>query len=156
VRVRRKLPTPPITDHREVEEHVRKTVEKLRTQRAVRQGLGGAQNSDSDSAISTIGLQNLNAITAPVVSGRRRMAANFPVSERRTTGSLVILCRLPKACRRPKKIQWPTYLLTFHHTQPCKKPEVLLSRSDIISNTYGTRHVIRQSCFGINVHNKNC
>ena len=31
VRVRRKLPTPPITDPREVEEHVRKTIEKLRT-----------------------------------------------------------------------------------------------------------------------------
>ena len=90
VRVRRKLPTPPVTDPGEVEEHVRRTIDKLRTQRAFRRHLGGAQNSDSDSAISTIGLQNLYSITAPVVSGRRRMAANFPVSERRTTGSAVI------------------------------------------------------------------
>ena len=90
VRVRRKLPTPPVTDPREVEEHVRRTIDKLRTQRAFRRHLGGAQNSDSDSAISTIGLQNLYSITAPVVSGRRRMAANFPVSGRRTTGSAVI------------------------------------------------------------------
>jgi hypothetical protein len=58
VRVRRKLPTPPVTDPREVEEHVRQTLDKLRTQRAFRQHLGGAKNSDSDSVISTIGLQN--------------------------------------------------------------------------------------------------
>ena len=37
-----------------------------------------------------MGLQNLCSITAPVVSGRRRMAASFPVSERRATGSAVI------------------------------------------------------------------
>ena len=90
VRVRRKLHLSPVTDPREVEEHVRRTLDKLRTQRAFRRHLGGAQNGDSDSAISTIGLQNLYAITAPVLSGRRRMAANFPVSERRTTGSAVI------------------------------------------------------------------
>src|SRR5208282_2550030 len=90
VRVRRKLPTPPVTDPREVEEHVRRTLDKLLTQRAFRRHLGGAQNSDSDSAISTIGLQNLYSTTAPVVSGRRRMAANFPVSERRTTGGAVL------------------------------------------------------------------
>src|SRR5208282_2401264 len=90
VRVRGRLPTPPVTDPGEVEEHVRRTIDKLLTQRAFRRNLGGAQNSDSDSAISTIGLQNLYSITASVVSGRRWMAANFPVSERRTTGSAII------------------------------------------------------------------
>ena len=48
------------------------------------------ENNDSDPSISTVGLQNLCSITAPVISGRRRMAANFPVSERRTTSSAVI------------------------------------------------------------------
>src|SRR5208282_2720713 len=70
VRVRRKLPTPPLTDPREVEEHVRRTIDKLRAQKAFRRYLGGAQNFDSDSSIST----KLCSITAPVVSGRRRMA----------------------------------------------------------------------------------
>ena len=32
--VRRKWPTPPLTDPREVDEHVRKTIERLRTQKA--------------------------------------------------------------------------------------------------------------------------
>ena len=91
VRVRRKLPTPPLTDPRGVEEHVRRTIDKLRTQKAFRRHQGGAQNNDSDCPISTVGLQNLCSITAPVVSGRRRMAANFSVAERRTTGSAVIL-----------------------------------------------------------------
>ena len=40
LRVRRKLSTPLITDPREVEEHVRKTIDKLRTQRAFRRHLG--------------------------------------------------------------------------------------------------------------------
>jgi len=93
-RVRRKLPTPPLTDPREVEEHVRRTIDKLRTQKAFRRHLGGAQSNDSDSSLSTVGLQNLCSITAPVVSGRRRMAASFPVSERRATGSAVIIPRL--------------------------------------------------------------
>ena len=90
VRVRRKLPTPPLIDPSGVEEHIRRTMDKLRTQKAFRRHLGGAQNNDSDSSISTVGLQNLCSITAPVISGRRRMAANFPVSERQTTGSAVL------------------------------------------------------------------
>ena len=90
VRVRRKLPIPPLIDPRGVEEHIRKTMDKLQTQKAFRRHLGGVQNNDSDSSISTVGLQSLCSITAPVISGRRRMAANFPVSERRTTGSAVI------------------------------------------------------------------
>src|SRR5271166_2349658 len=94
VRVRRKLPTPPLIDHRGVEEHIRRTMDKLRTQKAFRRHLGGAQNNYSDSSISTVGLQNLCSITAPVISGRRRMAANFPVSERRTTDSAVIILPL--------------------------------------------------------------
>ena len=59
VRVRRKLPTPPLIDPRGVEEHIRRTMDKLRTQKAFRRHLGGAQNNDSDSSISTVGLQNL-------------------------------------------------------------------------------------------------
>src|SRR5271166_391083 len=90
VRVRRKLPTPPLIDPRGVEEHIRRTRDKLRTQKAFRQHLDGAQDNDSDSSISTVGLQNLCSITAPVISGRRRMAANFSGSERQTTGSAVI------------------------------------------------------------------
>jgi hypothetical protein len=90
VRFHRKLPTPPLIDPKDVEEHIRRTMDKLRTQKAFRRHLGGAQNNDSDSSISTVGLQNLCSITAHVISGRRRMAANFPVSERRTTGSAVI------------------------------------------------------------------
>src|SRR5208282_728728 len=66
------------------------TMDKLRTHKVFRRHLRGAQNNDSDSSISTMGLQNLCSITAPVISGRRIMAANFPVSERRTTGSAVI------------------------------------------------------------------
>src|SRR5208282_578478 len=90
VRFHRKLPTPPLIDPKGVEEHIRRTMDKLRTHKVFRRHLGGAQNNDSDSSISTVGLQNLCSITAPVISGRRRMAANFPVSERRTTGSAVI------------------------------------------------------------------
>src|SRR5271157_3836772 len=91
VRFHRKLPTPPLIDPKGVEEHIRRTMDKLRTHKVFRRHLGGAQNNDSDSSISTVGLQNLCSITAPVISGRRRMAANFPVSERRTTGSAVIV-----------------------------------------------------------------
>ena len=32
--VRRKLPTPPLTDPSQVDEHVRRTIERLRSQRA--------------------------------------------------------------------------------------------------------------------------
>src|SRR5208282_3844821 len=59
VRVRIKLPTPPLIDPIGVEEHIRRTMDKLRTQKAFRRHLGGAQNNDSDSSISTLGLQNL-------------------------------------------------------------------------------------------------
>ena len=57
--VRRKLPKPPLTDPREVDEHVRKTVERLRTQKAFRRHLGGAQNVGSDSDLSVMGVQNV-------------------------------------------------------------------------------------------------
>ena len=63
VRVRRKLPTPPLIDPRGVEEHIRRTIDKLRTQKAFRRHLGGVPNNDSDSSISTVGLQNLCSIT---------------------------------------------------------------------------------------------
>ena len=46
---RRKLITPPLTDPSRVDEHVRKTMERLRTQRAFRRHLGGAQNVERDS-----------------------------------------------------------------------------------------------------------
>ena len=72
--VRRKLPTPPLTDPREVDEHVRKTVERLRTQKAFRRHLGGAQNVESDSDLSVMGVQNVvssvipsGAVSVPVV-----------------------------------------------------------------------------------------
>ena len=77
---RRKLPTPPLTDARDVEEHTRKTIERLREQRAFRRHVAGAQGNESESDISVIGLQNLKSLTAPVVSGRKRIAASFPVS----------------------------------------------------------------------------
>ena len=69
---------------------LRRTIDKLRTQKAFRRHLGGAKNDDSDSSIPTVGLQNLCSITAPVVRGRRSVAANFPVTEFPTTGSAVI------------------------------------------------------------------
>ena len=56
--VRRKLPTPPLTDPREVDEHVRKTVERLRTQKAFRRHLGGAQNVEVTD-LSVMGVQNV-------------------------------------------------------------------------------------------------
>src|SRR5208282_5575526 len=90
VRFHRKLPTPPLIDPKGVEEHIRRTMDKLRSHKVFRRHLGGAQNNDSDFSISTEGLQNMCSITAPVISGRRRLDANFPVSERRTTGSAVI------------------------------------------------------------------
>ena len=57
--VRRKLPTPPLTDPSRVDEHVRRTIERLRTQRAFRRHLGGAQNVGSDSDMSVMGVQNV-------------------------------------------------------------------------------------------------
>ena len=87
--VRWKLPTPPLIDPSGVEEHVRKTIERLRTQRAFRRHLGGAKKSESDTDMSVVGMQNLLSITAPVVSGCRRVAANFPVLDRLATDSAV-------------------------------------------------------------------
>ena len=96
--MRRKLPTPPLTDHSRVEEHVglRKTMERLRTQKAFRRHLGGAQNSESDTDMSVVGMQNLMSITAPVLSGRRRVAANFPALDRLVTGSAVMSMTIPR------------------------------------------------------------
>jgi hypothetical protein len=51
-RVRRNLPTPPLIDLRGVEEHIRRTMDKLRSHKAFRRYLGGAQNNYSDSSIS--------------------------------------------------------------------------------------------------------
>src|SRR5208282_4236623 len=45
---------------------------------------------ESDSDLSVVGMQNLMSITAPVVCGRRRVAAQFPDLEHRATGSAVI------------------------------------------------------------------
>ena len=45
--VRRKLPTPHLLDPREVDEHVHRTIERLRTQRSFRRHLGGAKNIGS-------------------------------------------------------------------------------------------------------------
>ena len=42
--VRRKLPASPLTDPSRVDEHVRRTIERLRTQKAFRRYIGGAQN----------------------------------------------------------------------------------------------------------------
>ena len=73
--VRRKLPTPPLTDPSRVDEHVRRTIERLRTQKAFRRHLGGAQNVGSDSDLSEMGVQNVvnsqirsGTMFAPVVS----------------------------------------------------------------------------------------
>jgi len=73
--VRRKLPTPPLTDPSKVDEHVRRTIERLRTQKAFRRHLGGAQNVGSDSDLSEMGVQNVvnsqiqsGTMFAPVVS----------------------------------------------------------------------------------------
>src|SRR5208282_6053958 len=87
--VRRKLPTPPLTDPREVEEHIHHTMERIRAHKAFRRHRG-AQNIESDSDLSLVGMQNLMSITAPVVCGRRRVAANFPDMEHRATGSAVL------------------------------------------------------------------
>ena len=88
--VRRKLPTPPLTDPRKVEEHIHNTMERIRAHKASRRHLGGAQNIESDSDLSVVGMQNMLSITAPVVSGRRRMAATFPDREHRTAEVSVI------------------------------------------------------------------
>jgi hypothetical protein len=69
--VSRKLPTLPLTDPRKVEEHIHNTMERIRAHKAFRRHLGGAQNLESDSDLSVVGMQNLMSITAPVVSGRR-------------------------------------------------------------------------------------
>ena len=73
--VRRKLPTPPLTDPSKVDEHIRKTIERLITQRAFQRHLGGAQNVESDSDLSVMGVQNVlnsmvqsGAMSAPAVS----------------------------------------------------------------------------------------
>ena len=64
-----------MTDPREVDEHVRKTFERLRTQKAFRRHLGSAQNVESDSDLSVMGAQNVvnsaipsGAMSVPVVS----------------------------------------------------------------------------------------
>ena len=88
--MRRKLPTPPLTYPRRVVEHIHKTMERIRAHKAFRRHLGGAQNVESDSDLSVVGMQNLMSITAPVVCGRRRVAAHFPDLEHRATGSAVI------------------------------------------------------------------
>src|SRR5208282_1510454 len=88
--VRRKSPTSPFTDPRKVEEHIHHTMERIRAHKAFRRHLGGAQNIESDSDLSVVGMQNLMSITAPVVCGRRRVAAHFPDLEYRATGCAVI------------------------------------------------------------------
>ena len=65
--VRRKLPTPPLLDPREVDEHVRRTIERLSTQRSFRRHLGGAQNIGSDSDLSVMGVQNV--VNSQIQSG---------------------------------------------------------------------------------------
>src|SRR5208282_4530439 len=65
--VRRKLPTPPLLDPREVDEHVHRTIERLRTQRSFRRHLGGAQNIGSDSDLSVMGVQNV--VNSQIQSG---------------------------------------------------------------------------------------
>jgi len=67
--VRRKLPTPPLTDPSQVDEHVRKTIERLRTQKAFRRHLGGAQNVGSDTDVSVMDVQNM--VNSQVQSGAR-------------------------------------------------------------------------------------
>ena len=57
--MRRKLPTPPLTDPGAVEEHIHKTMERIRAHKAFRRHLGGAQNTESDSDLSVVGMQNL-------------------------------------------------------------------------------------------------
>ena len=56
--VRRKLPTPPLTYPRKVEEHIHKTMERIRAHKAFRRHLSGAQNIESDSDLSVVGMQN--------------------------------------------------------------------------------------------------
>ena len=94
--MRRKLFEPRLTDHNRVEEHVRKTIERLRTQRAFRRHLGGAQNSESDTDMSVVGMQNLMYLTAPVVSGRRRVAANFQGVEHQAAAGTVMSMVMPR------------------------------------------------------------
>ena len=65
--VRRKLPTPPLTDPSKVEEHIHKTMERIHAHKAFRRQLGGAQYIESDSELSVVGMQNVMSITAPVV-----------------------------------------------------------------------------------------
>ena len=55
--VRRKLPTPPLTDPSQVDEHVRKTIQRLRTSKDYRRHLGGAQNVGSDTDVSVMDVQ---------------------------------------------------------------------------------------------------
>ena len=78
-----------MTDPWKVEELIHNTMERIRAHKAVRRHLGGAQNIESDSDLSVVGMQNLMSITAPVVSSRRRVAANFSVLDRLATDSAV-------------------------------------------------------------------
>ena len=94
--VRRKLPTPPLIDPRRVEEHINQTMERIPARKTVRQHMGGAHNNESDSDLSVAGMQNLMSITAPVVSGRRRVAANFQGVEHQATGDAVMSMALPR------------------------------------------------------------
>ena len=54
-------------DPREVDEHVRRTIERLRTQRSFRRHLGGAKNIGSDSDLSVMGGQNV--VNSQIQSG---------------------------------------------------------------------------------------
>ena len=60
-----------------VDEHVRKTIERLRTQRAFRQQLGGAQNVGSDTDVSVMDVQNM--VNSQIQSGARLAPVNLVI-----------------------------------------------------------------------------